>query len=139
MRAIVGRWVTPLMVIFAATSVVFAATWTMVARFGGTDQFAGRNGPRAAQGPVGRQGAAFQTGAVGAPIRPGPARQAPIGASGATAPAMATASGDVGAAPRQQDGVRQGARVPDEGNDQVDGAPGERSFGDGAGRRRERH
>ena len=166
MRAIVDRWVTPFMVILAAASVVFAATWTMASRLSGPDQFAGRNAPRSAQGQVGRPGAAVQTSAVGAPIGSGPARQAPIvaggvaaksgdaassagqlpqapvtrndvapiGASGATAQSIPSVGGDAGAAPRQRDGGRQGARAAGgEADDHAEGATGERT-----GRGRER-
>ena len=168
MRVIVDRWVTPAMVILAAASVVFAATWTMASRFGGPAQFAGGNAPRSAQGPVGRSGTGAQSGAVGAPIGSGPARQAPvtaggvaaqsidpasasggrsgqapvtrngvapIGASGATAQGIPPASGDAGAALRQRDGGRQGARAAGgEADDHAEGATGDRT-----GRGRERH
>lgn len=144
MRAIVDRWVTPVAVILAAASVVFAATWTMTSRFGGTDEFSGRNAPRTAQGPVGRLGAATQAGAIGAPTGSSPARQAPIGAAGATAPGIAPttgsapATGDAAAAPRPRDGGRQGARVPGGEDADADRTSGERTSGERSGRSRER-
>lgn len=107
MRVIVDRWVTPAMVILAAASVVFAATWTMASRFSGPDQFAGRNAPRSAQGPVGRLGAASQTGGVGAPIGSGTNRQAPIVAGGIAAQSGDTASsaGQLPQAPVTRNGL----------------------------------
>jgi hypothetical protein len=74
----VDRWVTPVMVILAAVSVVFAATWTMASRFGGPDQFAGGHAPRIDQGPTGRFGGTTQSNAIGAPMGSGTTRQAPI-------------------------------------------------------------
>ena len=106
MRVIVDRWVTPAMVILAAASVVFAATWTMASRFSGPDQFASGNAPRSAQGPVGRLGAAVQTSAVGAPIGSGPARQAPISAGGGVAQSVAPAAS--GGQPPQAPVTRSG-------------------------------
>jgi hypothetical protein len=156
------------MVILAAASVVFAATWTMTSRFGSTDEFGGRNAPRSAQGPVGRSGTGVQSGAIGAPIGSGPARQAPvtaggvaaqsidpasgsggqpgqapvarnglapIGAAGTPAQGIPPVSGNAGAAPRQRDGSRQGARVSGgEADEHAEGSTGERT-----GRGRERH
>jgi|GEM_PF-5245936 hypothetical protein len=108
MRAIVDRWVTPVAVILAAASVVFAATWTMTSRFGGTDKFGNRNAPRSTQGPVGRSGTGIQSGVIEAPIGSGPARQAPVTAGGVAAQSTDPASasgGQSGQAPVARNGL----------------------------------
>lgn len=142
MRAIVDRWVTPVMVILAASSVVFAATWTMATKFSAPDQFAGREAPRSATAPLARASgpaansaiAPVQAGSaqteLAAPIGVGANRQAPIGGAAAVAPNAGAAPSIGQAAPpagigRTRDASRQGARLAptsnhDDGDDHDD-------------------
>lgn len=114
MRIMVDRWVTPIVVILAASSVIFAATWTMASRFGSVADQAGTSLVRGRDAAVGV---------------PSGSMSAPIGRSGA--PTGVPSGSGYG---REVAPVRDDARGVVSDDDRGGRAPSDRS-----GRGRERH